>query len=471
MTSAITVVGLGPGGSGDITEASVAALQRADRVMVRTERHPTVERVRSELAATGAELHFFDDVYNNGETIAEVYRTIADQLVAAAADGLNTVYAVPGSPLVLERSVAHLRSDERVDVELVPSLSFLDVAWARLGIDPIEERVRLIDGHTFSADAAGDVGPMLVAHTHADWVLSDIKLAIDADDEMTAIVLQRLGMPDENIVEVPWSQLDQAVEADHLTSIYLPKVTAPVAGELMASVALMRRLRADCPWDAEQTHESLRRYLIEETYEVVEAIDGLGADPSLADYAHLEEELGDLWFQILFHAELATEAGAFTVADVARTVHDKLVSRHPHVFGDVEADDAAAVLANWESNKMAEKQRESVMDGIPPALPSLALAEKILKKTSRLGVPAPADWIDARLRLVESLRPTASADVPAGTGLGEHELGELLLAVVERARVLGLDPDRALRSAALSVRDEVRNAEIAHDAPTPWVAG
>lgn len=458
----ITVVGLGPGGLGDITEASVAALRSADRILVRTERHPTVARVKDEAAETKAELGFFDATYDEADTIADVYRSIADQLVDAAADGRKTVYAVPGSPLVLERSVAHLRNDDRVDVELVPSLSFLDVAWARLGIDPIEERVRLIDGHTFAADAAGDVGPMLVAHTHAEWVLSDIKLAIDADDSMTAVVLQRLGTPDERIFEVPWSELDRSVDADHLTSIYLPKVTAPIAGELMATVNLMARLRADCPWDQEQTHQSLRRYLIEETYEVVEAIDGLGDDPSLEGYIDLEEELGDLWFQILFHAELAKEAGAFTVADVARTVHDKLVSRHPHVFGEVEAADSAAVLANWESNKLVEKQRESVMDGIPQALPSLSLAEKILKKANRIGVAVPEEWLDQQL---------ATADDLGADDVDEAALGEMLLAVVEKSRSRGLDPERALRSAALAVRDRVREAEVAGHDPAPWITG
>ncbi len=462
MTGKITVVGLGPGGDGDITEASVTALRSADRIMVRTERHPTVARVRHEVAETSAELGFFDSTYDAADTIADVYRSIADQLVDAAADGMKTVYAVPGSPLVLERSVTHLRNDDRVEVELVPSLSFLDVAWARLGIDPIEERVRLIDGHTFATDAAGDVGPMLVAHTHADWVLSDIKLAVDADDSMTAIVLQRLGTPDEKIFEVPWSELDRSVVADHLTSLYLPRVTAPVAGELMSTVALMQRLRAECPWDQEQTHQSLRRYLIEETYEVVEAIDGLSAEPSLEEYADLEEELGDLWFQVLFHAELATEAGAFTVADVARTVHDKLVSRHPHVFGEVQAADSAAVLANWESNKLVEKQRESVMDGIPQALPSLSLAEKILKKTSRLGVAVPSDWLDEQVSVAAKLD---SLEVD------ERALGEMLLAVVEKARNRGLDPERALRSAALAFRDRVRSAEVAGREPAPWVSG
>ncbi len=124
---------------------------------------------------------------------------------------------------------------------------------------------------------------------------------------------------------------------------------------------------------------SLRRHLLEETYEVLEAVEGV--DPATgAGYIDLEEELGDLWFQVLFHAELATEAGQFGIADVARGIHDKLVARHPHVFGDVDAADAAAVLSSWEDAKVTEKNRSSVMDGIPSALPALSLAEKILSK-------------------------------------------------------------------------------------------
>ncbi|MEZ5226825.1 MAG: MazG nucleotide pyrophosphohydrolase domain-containing protein [Acidimicrobiales bacterium] len=131
---------------------------------------------------------------------------------------------------------------------------------------------------------------------------------------------------------------------------------------------VVHRLRQDCPWDQDQTHASLRKYLVEESYEVLDAIDQLvdaDDDDVSAAYADLEEELGDLLFQVLFHAELAAEAGEFGIADVARTMHDKLVGRHPHVFGDVVANDAAAVVANWEAIKKVEKQRSSIMDGIP----------------------------------------------------------------------------------------------------------
>ncbi len=454
MRPSITVCGLGPGGAGDLTEATAQAIERNGVRFLRTTRHPTAERA--------GEARSFDEIYNRSDELADVYQTIADELVVAAiddrdGDGDGVVYIVPGSPLVLERSVAHLRADDRVDVELVPSLSFLDVAWARLQIDPVESRVRLIDGHTFSADAAGEVGPLLVAHTHAQWVLSDVKLAIDAGPEMKAIVLQGLGTEDERIVEVEWPDLDRVVEADHLTSLYLPEVAAPIARELQRSIELVDRLRRDCPWDAKQTHATLRPYLIEETYEVVEAIDAVSDAPeSLDAYTDLEEELGDLWFQILFHSQLATEQGAFTVGDVAATMHDKLVTRHPHVFGDVEADDADAVASNWELIKKDEKGRESVMDGIPTALPALMLAKKILTKADRVGAAADPGW-------VETMLANELDDVA--------ELGDRLLALVEQSRIAGIDPETALREAAMRAKGRFETAEAAGSLNERWIVG
>lgn len=449
----ITVCGLGPGGEHDVTGGTLRALASAERVFLRTSRHPTANLAGS--------AESFDHIYDRADQLDSVYRAIADALVAAAESSSGVVYAVPGSPLVLERSVQYLRADGRIDIDLVPAISFLDSAWARLGIDPVESGVRLVDGHTFARDAAGERGPLLVAHTHASWVLSDIKLAIDAGPEQRAIVLQHLGTPEERIVEVAWPDLDRVIDADHLTSLYLPEVTAPVARELQRSVELIHRLRQDCPWDAEQTHGSLRKYLIEEAHEVLEALDqldgGVAANGGSNAYADLEEELGDLWFQILFHSELATEAGEFTIADVARTMHDKLVSRHPHVFGEVEAADSAQVVSNWEQIKQAEKQRASIMDGIPSSLPALLLAEKVLKKADRAGLPADSAWLAAGLGL--------------DNRTSEEALGRHLLAVVESARRADLDPESALRQAVLAARDRYQAAEAAGATDNLWIAG
>ncbi len=453
MTPRVTVCGLGPGGEGDLTEATASALDSDVPSFLRTSRHPTAHRVQATIT--------FDDVYDAGNSLVEVYRTIADRLVEAATDSGEVLYVVPGSPLVLERSVMHLLADTRVEVDILPSLSFLDVAWARLAIDPVEAGVRLVDGHVFSQEIEGQAGPLLIAHTHAPWVLSEIKLAMDAGPEQTVIVLKGLGTPDEEVFEVPWPELDRSFEPDHLTSLFLPEVLAPVGGELKRTVDLMHRLRQECPWDQKQTHESLRRYLLEETYEVLEALDDLVSQEGerAAGYADLEEELGDLWFQILFHAELAAEAGVFSIGDVARTVHDKLVARHPHVFAETEVKDADDVVANWEAIKKVEKGRASIMDGIPSALPALSLAHKIQEKAARSQNASGA--------------ALASAVLDRGllADAGEYELGQLLLAVVDQACQLGLDPEHALRQAAIQARDRYRQGEAAGLVPVNWLLG
>ena len=196
----------------------------------------------------------------------------------------------------------------------------------------------------------------------------------------------------------------------------------------------------------------MRRHLLEESYEVLEAIDHLDVEQG-EGYEHLEEELGDLLFQILFHSQLATEAGQFTIADVATNVHDKLRSRHPHVFGDVAAADTDAVVANWEQIKKSEKGRESVFDGVPDAIPALLYALKIQKKA--VSLPDSQQFSGPRTDLDASLAAArASAD--------EDSIGALLMAVVELARLGGVDPETALRTAALRRRDAARAFELSN---------
>lgn len=199
-------------------------------------------------------------------------------------------------------------------------------------------------------------------------------------------------------------------------------------------IATLERLRAPggCAWDREQTHASLVQYLVEESGELVEAIEN-GTDDDLV------EELGDVLYQVLFHADIATEEGRFTLEDVARRMTQKMVARHPHVFADVVAETPADVIATWEAVKAVEKaERASVLDGIPSGMPALALADKSLGRAAKVGV--------AR----------TEAAVPAT----EVELGEQLLALVAGARASGLDAERALRGALRRLRDDVVAAEL-----------
>ena len=204
---------------------------------------------------------------------------------------------------------------------------------------------------------------------------------------------------------------------------------------------IMHRLRAPggCPWDAEQTHESLKRYLLEESYEVIEAIDARSP-------AMLKEELGDLLLQPVFHAAIAEEKGEFTMDDVLATINEKLVRRHPHVFGDQIVKSATEQVENWERIKKAEKgeERKSALSGVPPHMPALMQAQKITEKAARVGF----DWehVDQVFaKVIEELHELEETMVDGNEDRMESELGDLLFAIVNLGRFLSLDPEEALR--------------------------
>ncbi len=433
------MVGLGPAGPDLVTVGATQAIERttAAQRFLRTARHPAATVVGG--ATT------FDDAYRRFDRFEQVYEHIAAAVVEQAHAQGEVLYAVPGSPRVLERTVDLLEAAAaggELALDVVPGLSFLDLAWVRLGVDPLEEGARLVDGHRFAERAAGERGPLLVAHCHNLRVLSDVKLAVEDPPATPVTVLQRLGLPDEAVFDVEWSELDRSFEPDHLTSLWVPELAAPVGAELVALEQLMATLREQCPWDRTQTHASLTRHLLEESYEVLDALLELdraqagGADRAEdAAYAHVEEELGDLLFQVVFHARIAAEAGRFTLADVARGIHDKLVARHPHVFAGADYDPSSAE-GTWEEIKRAEKQRASALDGIPATLPSLLYAAKAVKRAAAVGVP---------------VEPAPLPD--------PDRLGGQLLALVAAARAAGVDAEVALRIAADRLIDEARRTE------------
>ena len=443
----IVVVGLGPGNPGLITAETLNAISRISVRYLRTVHHPSAHLV--------ADASSFDHLYDSAVSFDDVYSDIAITLVEAAKQHDEVLYAVPGSPTVLEKSVAHLRARTDIDLVILPAVSFLEDVWRALAIDPIETGVRLIDGHVFAQAAAGISGPMLVAHTHANWVLSDIKLSVDDPDPNTSVILlHHLGLPDEQVAHTTWDNMDRTLEADHLTSLYIPHLGTPVAQELAQFHELARTLRKECPWDNEQTHQTLVRYLIEETYEVVDAISRLHDDDPATDIDFIEE-LGDLLYQVELHAAIAEEQGRFTMADVARTVHDKLVSRHPHVFSDVVVTSSQDVENNWEAIKKAEKpHRSGPFDGVVEAAPALSFATKVQQRASRVGF----DWANPEGPMEKVAEELEEVHATVGTGDPEStmvEVGDLLFAVVNVARHLDIDPESALRSAVFKFRTRV----------------
>lgn len=452
MADRIVVVGLGPAGADHLLPVARAALELAPNRFARTARHPAVD----DLVAEGVTFTSFDDVYDAAPDFESAYREIAARLVAAAHEHGEVAYAVPGNPAVAERTVAWLRADATVDVELVAGVSFADLAWVRLGVDPMDGDTRVVDGR--SIDEADLAGRLLVAQCDNGFVLSDVKLALleHLGPDTPVTVLQRLGLPHEQVTVVPLEELDRgAVTPDHLTSVFVDAGAVGAARELVRLLQLAKRLRdpGGCPWDAEQTHHSLTRYLLEEAYEVVEAVEHL----STAGYAPLEDELGDVLYQVVFHAIIAQEAGEFTMADVARGIHDKLVRRHPHVFGDVVATESDDVVRNWEQIKKEEKGTTSIMAGITPGLPSLIYTHKLFRKAASVGL-APGTCEDALDRIdaaVAGLR--ADEDV-------ERHLAQVLAASVIVARASGVDAESALRGWAADYRRRFEAVERDADA-------
>jgi tetrapyrrole methylase family protein/MazG family protein len=453
----VVVVGLGPAGADLLLPAARAALERVQVRFVRTARHPAVD----DLLADGITLEPLDLLYDQADDLDTVYAAIADRVVETARERGEILYAVPGSPTIAERSVELIRT-AGIDVELIPGISFVDLAWWRLGIDPMHG-ARVVDARSFAIDAAGSSGPMLLAQCDSQLVCSEVKLALldslPPGHEVT--VLQRLGLPDERVFTVALADVDRDVEPDHLTSLFVDTGSTAVGPELARLLALTERLRGPggCPWDAAQTHHSLRRHVLEEAYEVVEAIEELPADAPkgeipLGAYDALEDELGDLLFQVMIQSVLASEAGAFTVADVARAVHVKLVRRHPHVFADVRVNDASEVVTNWEQIKKAEKDDSSLVASVSAGLPSLIAAQKLFRKGASIGLTPDFDLREAAGRL-------AGAD-DAGF---EAALGSALAAAVALGREHDVDAESALASWARRYKEQFRRMEqLAADA-------
>lgn len=440
----ITIAGLGPGNFKHITLETWDLLTGAGTLLLRTAKHPCVEV----LTARGVKFTSFDNLYEQADDFASLYQKIASMVIESARPGEDIVYAVPGSPLVAEKTVELICAQAKaagISLDIIPAMSFLEVLYTKLGVDPITG-VTIVD----AADLAGlppDLATgLIITQVYSRQVASDAKLTLMDyyGDEYQVTAVRNLGLPDEEITTIMLFELDRLPVIDHLTSVYVPPRQArSKVFSLDPVVDVMARLRSPggCVWDIEQTHQSLRRYIVEEVYEVLEAIE-------LADGVKLCEELGDLLLQIVFHARVAEESGGFTMQDVIDTVTEKMVRRHPHVFGEITVRDAAEVVVNWEQIKKREKagERTAVLDGIPVGLPSLMTAYKLQAKAAKVGF----DWEDIGPvwdKVAEELAELKEAAALPQTESGqktEEELGDVLFAVVNLARFMGIDPETAL---------------------------
>ena len=474
----IRLIGLGPGDSDGLSRGAEKALRQASALAetgagslyLRTQRHPCVDW----LAGQGLKFQTFDKVYDTAQDFASVYQHIAATIISEAVnnkpDGFlfEVAFAVPGHPLFGEESVRLIlqeASAQNIPCEIISSSSFVEAALTAVGAslgDGCDIRDALTLQATDRVDANGHgtggridtTRGLLLFQVFDTASASHAKLALmrDYPDDWQISIIRAAGSPAlQSITTIPLYRLDRE-PVDHLTSVYIPALPPtlrrPGFDEL---VGLMARLRAPdgCPWDQEQTHLTLKKYFIEETYEVVEAIDAYIVD---GDALSFTEELGDALLQVVFHSQLAAEEGIFTIDDVCASIVTKLVRRHPHVFGAIKVADSAEVLRNWEQIKRDERSpeaknyRHSLLDGVAKELPALMKAMEISKRAAKVGF----EWKtfgDVIAKLDEEINEL-KAELSAGSidrARVASELGDLLFTVVQIARWQKIDSEEALR--------------------------
>jgi tetrapyrrole methylase family protein/MazG family protein len=453
MPPGITIVGLGPGGSDLWTEAARRTLTSAREIWLRTARHPGVETLRD---GVGIQTHSFDTWYEEAPDFDALYARITDHILNLGTREEGVVYAVPGNPTVGEATVTRIRSlalEAGLPVTLIPGLSFIEPTLAALGVDALDG-LQIADAAqlaTMHHPALDPDRPALVAQLYDRRQAAQVKLTLMSayPDSHPVTLVRSAGTDKEQVINCSLFELDRQPTIDHLTTLYLPPVLH--ASGLPAFQETVAHLRAPdgCPWDREQTHQSLRPYLLEECHEVLAALDA-------EDFVSLAEELGDLLLQIVLHAQIASETGEFQMADIIGKVNEKIRRRHPHVFGDVIVNGVEDVLTNWEAIKRAERGApgaegipgedqaplESALAGIPLAMPALARAQMISRKAVRVGFEWPA--LDGVLeKLAEEACEVADAETPEER---EAEIGDLLFVTVNLARWLGVEAESALRA-------------------------
>ena len=437
----LTIIGLGPGSKSYLTIEALEEIKSAPLVYVRTMKHP----VMSYLEEQGGNFESYDSFYESAENFDDVYKHIAADVIKKLEES-DVVYAVPGNPFVAESTVEQLIENvPEENLRIVHGASFIDAIVTTLRIDPVYG-LKIVDGLTIDEMVPDVTSDALIIQVYDQRVASDVKIKLMNyyDDDHEVIVVRGAGIEDEEIImTVPLFELDRVDCLDHLTSVYIEAVHPEDRRKFFMPdlVNVMTTLRSQdgCPWDREQTHESLRRYLIEESYEVIEAIDN-------DDLWSLEEELGDLLLQVVFHAEIASENGYFNINDVITGIYEKMVRRHPHVFDDVDVENSDEVLVNWEAIKQVEKSATTVAENlltISKTFPPLLRAEKIQKKMAKVGF----DWPDvtgAIKKVREELEEVEHAISENNVDYTLREIGDLLFAVVNIARILKLDPSEAL---------------------------
>ncbi|MGB9866603.1 MAG: nucleoside triphosphate pyrophosphohydrolase [Bacillota bacterium] len=442
----VVVVGLGPGGPQWLPARNLEALKKADRVFLRTQQHPIVAVLRQ----AGISFEAFDQVYERASSFEEVYLTIAEAVVAQANQGQLVALGVPGSPFFGEAVVPLLRrkcEEENLRLEILSAPSFLDPVLALLGLDA-SDGLGVVDALAVPDEGieADCFAHLVFMQVYNRMVASSLKLKLMStfDSEHPVDVIRAAGVPGEERWErVPLWKLDRLSWIDHLTCVHL--ATGKQLRSMHSLVRTVAVLRGEhgCPWDRAQDHYSLRPYVVEEAYEVVDAVNS-------GDMNKLKEELGDLLLQVVLHAQLARERGSFSIHDVIEVINRKMIRRHPHVFGSATARTSQEVLVRWNELKKEEvgheAGRDSLLGEVPRHLPALMQAMKVQEAAARVGFDWPSPE-GPRTKVLEELGELDRAFNGGHQESVEAEAGDVLFSVVNYLRQLKVDPEVALRSA------------------------
>ena len=451
----ITLLGLGPGDPAKLTRESWDVLTSAGEIWLRTSQHPALTGLPASL-----QTHSFDSLYENGDSFETVYASIVKKVLELGQRPQGVVYAVPGDPFVAEATcpaIAEQACALGMPVKVVQGISFLEPVFAALGVDPYPH-MTLMDAMEFSqahVPAFPPDSPVLIAQLYSRMVASEVKMTLNAiyPDMHPVKLVHAAGTPEERVESLPLYEIDRSSHIGLLSVLYVPPLAEGTSFESFQEIIAHLRAPDGCPWDKEQTHQSLRSHLLDEAYETLEAMDS-------EDPAKMAEEFGDLLLQIVLNAQIANEAAEFTMNDVIKGIYDKIIFRHPHVFGDVKVEGVKGVLTNWEKLKAEERKEKGEkekgpLDGIPLALPALIQAQEYQDRAARLGF----DWprIDGVLeKILEEIQ-----EVKNSTSQDEltAELGDLFFALVNLARWKKVDAESALRAMNIRFKDRFNYIE------------
>jgi tetrapyrrole methylase family protein / MazG family protein len=440
----ITIIGLGSGDIDDLTRKAWRLIENAETVYLRTERHPCVAHLPKR-----TEYISFDNIYEKHPDFSAVYAEIVERLLTEA-QTQPVFYAVPGDPLVGEFTVTELlrlAPQHNIELEIVSGISFIEPMLRHVGIDALDG-LQILDGMTIANMHHPQINsafPAFVGGVYSRAVASDIKLTLmnQYPDHFEVVLVHGAGTEDVTLERVPLYEIDRSGAINHLTSLYLPAMNKHTSFESFQETIAHLRAPEGCPWDRKQTHASLRPYLLEETYEVLEAIDN-------EDWDELASEMGDLLLQIVLHTQIAIDDGEFYMTDILQRINEKMIRRHPHVWGTVDVSGSAEqVKANWDDIKKAEnvakgKEKKFILDKTNKAMPALMVAYDYTARAAKVGF----DWesvagVEDKVReeLDEIFTATNNTDKIT-------EIGDLLFVLVNWLRWLGnSDPESLMREA------------------------